>query len=147
MSHGSLTDAVNASGHVRCTAPWIVSTPGGQVLHAHGHVADELVITCSPAARSYQALWRMPWWPGCAPVMIVVWLASVTVGSDAIAPVPERGAHLDQAGDVRRLAARGHVVEHVGVGAVEQEPDDVARALVAGVEELGERTRRPGPAR
>ena len=39
--------------------------------------------------------------------------------------VPERGAHLDQAGDVRRLAARGHVVEHVGVRAVEEEADDV----------------------
>ncbi len=52
----------------------------------HGHVAVELVMTCSPDARSNHALFKMPWWPGCAPVMIVVWFASVTVGSDAIAP-------------------------------------------------------------
>ena len=51
--------------------------------------------------------------------------------------VPERDAHLDQAGDVRRFAARGHVVEDVRVRAVEQEPDDVARPL-ARVEEIGE---------
>ena len=28
MSHGSFTDAVNSSGHVRSTASWIESTPG-----------------------------------------------------------------------------------------------------------------------
>ena len=54
----------------------------------HGHVACELVMTCSPVARSNHALLRMPWWPGCAPVMIDVWFASVTVGSDDIAPWP-----------------------------------------------------------
>ncbi len=54
----------------------------------HGHVACEFVMTCSFVARSNQALLRMPWWPGNAPVMIDVWLARVTVGSDAIAPCP-----------------------------------------------------------
>ena len=49
-------------------------------------VAGELVITCCRRARSHQALWRMPWWPGWAPVRIDVWLASVTVGRHDIAP-------------------------------------------------------------
>ena len=49
-------------------------------------MSGELVTTCSPVARSIHALWRMPWWPGCSPVRIVVWLASVTVGSEAMAP-------------------------------------------------------------
>jgi hypothetical protein len=39
-----LTDAVNASAHVRCTASWIVSTPGVSVSMAVGHVADEFVM-------------------------------------------------------------------------------------------------------
>ncbi len=69
--------------------------------------------------------------------MIVVWFASVTVGNDANAPWPERDAHLDEARDVRRLATRGHVVEDVRVGAVEQKPDDVARALLQ-IEQLGQ---------
>jgi hypothetical protein len=43
-------------------------------------------MTCSPFTRSNQALLRIPWCPGCAPVMIDVWFASVTVGSDDIAP-------------------------------------------------------------
>ena len=80
---------------------------------------------CSPAARSYHALLRMPWWPG------------MRAGEDRRVvrerdrrqrrhrAVPERDAHLDEARDVRCFAARGHVVEHVGVGAVEQEADDV----------------------
>ena len=59
-----------------------------------------------------------------------MWLASVTVGSDAIAPCPNAVPISIRRGDVRCLAARGHVVEHVGVGAVEQEADDVTRALV-----------------
>ena len=48
MSHGSFTDAVNASGQVRCTAWWIDSTPSSRCCIDHGHVACELVITCSP---------------------------------------------------------------------------------------------------
>ena len=42
-------------------------------------------------------------------------------------PVRVRGAHVEQARHVRRFAGGGHVVEHVGVGAVAQEPDDVRR--------------------
>ena len=42
-----------------------------------------------------------------------------------------RRAHLDEAGDVRRLARGRERVEHVGVRAVEQEADHVARAAVA----------------
>ena len=49
MSHGSLTDAVHASGHVRCTAWWSDSTPSSRCCIDHGHVACEFVITCSPA--------------------------------------------------------------------------------------------------
>ena len=60
VSHGSLTDTVRAPGNARCTAWWRVSTSGDSVCMAHGQVAGELVTTCSPAARSYQALWRMP---------------------------------------------------------------------------------------
>ena len=86
MSHGSLTDAVNASGSARWIASCSDSTPGVRCCIAHGHVACELVITCSPVARSNHALCRMPWWPGSRPVRIDVWLASVTVGSPAIAP-------------------------------------------------------------
>ena len=50
------------------------------------HVEGEFVMTCAPVRRSIQALWRIPWWPGWLPVRIVVWLARVTVGSDASAP-------------------------------------------------------------
>ena len=87
-SHGSFTDAEKLSSHVRRTATWIDSVPGSSDCIAHGQVAFELVITCLPSARSYQALLRMPWRPGWRPVMIVVWFASVIVGSDAIAPWP-----------------------------------------------------------
>src|SRR5215467_13553200 len=86
MSHGSFTDADSSSGQVRVTASWIDSVPGVTVFIAHGQVADEFVMICSPDARSNHALLRMPWWPGRRPVRIDVWLASVTVGSPAIAP-------------------------------------------------------------
>ena len=43
--------------------------------------------------------------------------------------VTERDAHLDEPRDVRRFAARAHVVEDVGVRAVEEERDHVTRAL------------------
>ena len=58
--------------------------------------------------------------------MIEVWLASVMVGSDAIAPWPNAAPIVDDARHVRSLTACGHVVEHVRVGAVEQEADHVA---------------------
>ena len=48
MSHGSLTDAVNSSGQVRCTASWIDSMPGVRCSMHHGQVSCELVMTCSP---------------------------------------------------------------------------------------------------
>src|SRR4051812_28602239 len=86
MSHGSFTDAVNDSGHVRCTVWWRELTSSKRWRIADGHVACELVITCSPRRRSYHALCRIPWWPGSRPVITEVWLASVTVGSPAIAP-------------------------------------------------------------
>ena len=95
---------------------------------AHGHVACELVITCSP---------RRAVVPRVVQDAVV---AGEPAGEDRRvvgerdrrepghrAPLV-RGAHLDQAGDVRRLAGGGHRVEHVGVHAVEQEPDDVPRA-------------------
>jgi hypothetical protein len=81
-----LTDAVNASGSARCTAWCSESTPGVTCCIAVAQVALELVITCSPVTRSYHALPRIPWCPGRRPVRIEVWLASVTVGSPAIAP-------------------------------------------------------------
>ena len=84
-------------------------------------------MTCSPVARSYQALCRIPWWPGWRPVRIDVWFARVTVGSPAIAPYAYDGARRHQPSDVGRLAGGGERVEHVGVGAVEQEADDVPR--------------------
>jgi hypothetical protein len=61
MSHGSLTDAVNASGSARRKAVWIDSTPGTQFSIAVGHVAFEFVMTCLPVRRSNHALWRIPW--------------------------------------------------------------------------------------
>ena len=64
MSHGSFTDAVHASGQVRCTAWCSDSTPSSRCCIDHGHVACEFVITCSPCSRSHHALCRMPWWPG-----------------------------------------------------------------------------------
>ena len=67
---------------------------------------------------------------------IDVWLASVTVGQPGHRPPLVRGAHLDQPGDVRRLAGGRHRVQHVGVHAVEQEPDDVARTPGGGVEHV-----------
>ena len=45
-------------------------------------------MTCSPAALSYQALLMMPWWPGCAPVRMPVWLARVTRRQRRHGPVP-----------------------------------------------------------
>ena len=86
VSHGSLAARVNASGQVRLTAWYIVSTSGESVAMAHGHVAGEFVITCSPVARSNQALFSTPWWPGWQPVRMPVWLARVTVGIDDMAP-------------------------------------------------------------
>src|SRR3954447_26255152 len=64
VSQGSLADSVIASGHVRFTAWYIVSTPGDSVAIDHAHVSGELVTICSPRARSYHALLRIPWWPG-----------------------------------------------------------------------------------
>ncbi len=64
MSQGSLQLAVKASGQVRRTAVWIDSVPGVAESMAFGHVAFEFVMICLPCARSYQALFRMPWWPG-----------------------------------------------------------------------------------
>ena len=87
-SQGSLIDTVCAAGQKRCTAWWIVSVPAVSERVAHGHVAGEFVMICSPVDRSNHALWSTPWWPGWVPVRIVVWLASVTEGSDAIAPWP-----------------------------------------------------------
>ena len=43
--------------------------------------------------RSCQVLCSTPLWPGWAPVTAVVWLASVAVGSDAIAPRPVVRCH------------------------------------------------------
>ena len=125
MSHGSLTDAVNASGQVRCTASWIDSMPGVEVFIAHGQVAervrDDLLAALAVEPRVVQD----------------AVVAGERAGDDRRVvrerdggqrrhrAVPERGAHLDERGDVRRLAARGHVVEDVRVGAVEEEPDHV----------------------
>src|SRR3954467_10401507 len=61
VSQGSLAASVNASGQVRFTAWYIVSTSGDSEAMAHGHVAGELVITCSPVARSNHALFNTPW--------------------------------------------------------------------------------------
>jgi hypothetical protein len=52
--------------------------------------------------------------------------------------VLEREAHVEHALDVWRFAAGDHVVEHVGVRAVEQEPDHVAGTLVR-IEKVGQR--------
>jgi hypothetical protein len=79
----------------------------------------------------------MPWWPGWVPVRIVVWLASVTDGSDRDRPVPQAGSHGQQPGQVGCLARRHHVVEHVGVGAVPQEADHVLGRFAV-VEQLGQ---------
>ena len=46
------------------------------------------------------------------------------------------GAHRHEARDVRCLARRRHGVEHVGVHAVEQEADDVARPTAGDVEHV-----------
>ncbi len=64
----------------------IVSMPGASRVMAVGQVAGELVETTSPESRSHQALWRIRWWPGRAPVISEVWLARVTVGMPAMAP-------------------------------------------------------------
>ena len=89
MSHGSLTDAVNASGSTRWTALWIDSTPGKQWSIDHGHVAWELVMICSPAPAVVPRVVEDAVVAGVGgPVMIDVWFASVTVGSPAIAPCP-----------------------------------------------------------
>src|ERR687897_2850627 len=73
-------------GLARLTARWMVSTAGSSRRIDVGHVVGELVMTCSLSARSHQALPRIPWWPGKHPVSTPVWLASVTVGSEATAP-------------------------------------------------------------
>ncbi len=85
-SHGSLAARVKAPGQERRTASYMVSTSGESRAIDHGHVAGELVMTCSPFDRSYQALLSTPWWPGWQPVRTPVWLASVTVGIDEKAP-------------------------------------------------------------
>ena len=146
VSHGSLAARVKASGQVRLTAWYIVSTSGESVAMAHGQVAGELVITCSPVARSNQALFSTPWWPGWQPVRMPVWLARVTVGIDDMAPCSKLVPMLDEAGDVGRLAGVDRVVEHVRVAAVEQEPDDVVGPRPAVVDQLGRAPRRPGGA-
>ena len=137
MSHGSLTDAVNASGQVRCTASWIVSTPGAR---------------CSIAPRPRGRRVRDDLLAGRAVVPRVVEdavVAGVRAGEDrrvvrerdgrqaAIAPCRYAVPIVDQPRDVRGLAARRHVVEHVRVRAVEQEADHVLRAA-ARVEHVGE---------
>ena len=95
----------------------------------HGQVACELVITCSPV--------------GAVEPRVVedAVMAGVRAGDDRRVvrerdggqrrhrAVTERDAHLDEARDVRCFAPRAHVVEDVGVRAVEQERDHVARAL------------------
>ena len=110
----------------------------------HGHVAGELVMTCSPVDAVVPRVVEDAVMPG------------MRAGDDRRVvrerdrrqrrhrAVTERDAHLDEPRDVRRLAPRGHVVEDVGVGAVEEEPDDVLRAL-ARVEHVDERARRPAP--
>ena len=92
---------------------------------------------CSPRARSYHALLRMPWCPG--------W----RLGEDRRVvrerdrrqarhrAVLVRGAHRHEPRDVRRLAPGGHVVEDVRVGAVEQEADHVPRPARREVEHVG----------
>ena len=148
MSHGSLTDAVNASGHVRCTASWIDSTPAMRCCIAHGHVACELVITCSPRARGRTTrCGGCRGGPGCAPVRIDVWLASVTVGSDAIAPCSNAVPISMSRATFGASPAAAIVVEHVGVRAVEQEADDVIGVGPRSIEQVEQRPRRPGAAR
>src|SRR5581483_2708779 len=68
-SAGSLTAAVKAAGSAARMASKIVSMPGARRVMAVGQAAGELVVTTSPESRSHQALWRMRWWPGRAPVM------------------------------------------------------------------------------
>ena len=125
MSHGSFTETVNASGHVRWIASCSDSTPASEVLHRPRprglRVRDHLLAAGAVEPRVVQDAVVA----GERPVRIDVWFASVTVGQPGHRAPLVRRAHLDQAGDVRRLARGGHVVEHVGVGAVEQEADDV----------------------
>ncbi len=67
---------------------------------------------------------------------IDVWFASVTVGSPAIAPYSYAVPMSMQARDVRRFAGGGQRVQHVRVGAVEQEPDHVPRPAAGEVEHV-----------
>ena len=136
VSHGSLAARVKASGQVRFTAWYIVSTSGESDAIDHGHVAGELVITCSPVARSNQALLSTPWWPGWQPVRIAGVVGEGDRRHRRHGAVLEGRAHRDEAGDVRRLAGGDRVVEHVGVAPVEQEADDVVGT--------GHRARRSG---
>ena len=78
--------------------------------------------------------------------MIDVWFASVTVGSDAIAPCPSATPISMRRATFGASPRAAMSYEHVRVRAVEQEADDVARPL-ARVEQVGERRRRPGRAR
>ena len=71
----------------------------------------------------------MPWWPGMRAGDDRRVVGERDGGQRRHRAVTERDAHLDEARDVRRFAARAHVVEHVGVRAVEEERDHVARPL------------------
>ena len=136
MSHGSLHDALNASGQVRWTASWIVSTPAPRLVIANGQVAGELVITCLPAAAVVPRVVEDPVVAGQRGGEDRRVVRERDRGQAGHRAVPVRGAHLDEARDVRRLARRGHLVEDVRVGAVEQEPDDVLRATAGEVEDV-----------
>ena len=63
-SHGSLMDTASSPGKARFTAEYSVSTSGARCCIDVIQWAGLLVMICSPATRSYQALWRMPWCPG-----------------------------------------------------------------------------------
>ena len=141
-SHGSLTDAVTASGQVRCTAWCIVSTPACSHCidpRPRGRRVGDHLLTGGPVA------------PRVVEDAVV---AGVGAGEDRRVvgerhrrqrrhrAVLEGGAHRHEAGDVRRLAPVGHVVEDVRVAPVEQEPDDV---VGRGRRRAGRRApRRPG---
>ena len=128
MSHGSLTEAVNASGPRAVDGVVQRLDAGREVLHRPRprglRVRDHLL-----------AAWRgrttrcagCRGGPGSAPVRIDVWLASVTVGSPAIAPHSYAVPISISRATFGASPVGGHRVEHVGVRAVEQEADDVAR--------------------
>ena len=127
MSHGSFTDAVNASGHVRWIASWIDSTPGEAVLHRPRpgglRVGDDLLAGAAVVPRVVQD----PVVPGVAAGEDRRVVRERDRRHPGHRAVPVRRARRDEARDVRRLAVGRTRVEHVRVGAVEQEHDDVAR--------------------